>query len=149
MSESPNRVLEFLTAPAKPAGEASRSNRRRKTNVLIEFAWSEGETWRTVRARLRDVSRGGASLFAVQSPALTRHARLRFISGEGSPWVECEVLEVTSESARRHRIRVQFDGLCPSFMLRMAILGSTELEAETEAPTRPYRWVAVCPEESR
>jgi hypothetical protein len=149
MSEPPNRILEFLTAPAKPAGEASRSNRRRKTDTRIEFAWSEGDDWRTVRARLRDISRGGASLFATKRPSLTRHARLRFVSGEGSPWVGCEVLEVTSETARRHQIRVQFEDPCPSFMLRLAILGATEAEVETEAPHIPYRWVAVCPEDFR
>ena len=143
MSEPPNRVLEFLTAPAKPAGEASRSNRRRPSDTRIEFAWSEGGTWRTVRARLRDISRGGASLFAAQPPPLTRLGRIRFVEGEGSPWVECRVLEVTSKTARRHQVRVQFEDPCPSFMLRLAVLDVTESEAETEAPAKPYAWVAV------
>ena len=147
MSEPPNRVLEFLTAPAKPAGEASRSNRRRQTEARIEFAWSEGPTWRIVRARLRDISRGGASLFTAQPPPMARLARVRFVRGEGSPWVECKILEVTSEKARRHKTRVQFESPCPSFLLRLAVLETSEQEAESEIPAASYQWVAVCPED--
>jgi PilZ domain len=147
MSHTPNRILEFLTAPAKPAGEASRSNRRRESDAEIEFAWSEGPTWRIVRARLRDISRGGASLFTAQPPPMARLARVRFVRGEGSPWVECQILEVTSEKARRHKTRVQFESPCPSFLLRLAVLEATEEEAESEIPAARYEWVAVSPKD--
>ena len=141
------RILEFLTAPAKPAGEASRSNRRRESDARIEFAWLEGASWRIIRARLRDISRGGASLFSAQPPPLARLARVRFVRGEGSPWVECKVLEVTSEKTRRHKVRVQFESPCPSFVLRLAVLEVTEEEADSETPATHYEWAAVNPKD--
>lgn len=144
MNQPPNRILEFLTAKPQPEGDACRTNRRRRSASEIQFAWSEGPDWRTVRARLRDISRGGASLFATQPPPLTRRARIRFVEGEGSPWVEAEVLEVVSDSRKRHRVRIRFESPCPSFILRLAVLGLSE--AEDEVVGMRYEWVAVDPD---
>ena len=144
MSEKPNRILEFLTAPLKPEGEACRSNRRRRTSASIELSWPDGGNWRTIRARLRNISRGGAGLVAAAPPPLTRRARLRLIEGEGTPWIEAEILAVEPEPPKRQKVRVRFIDPCPSFMLRLAVLGF--VEAEDEGPAKPCEWVAWAPE---
>jgi PilZ domain len=146
MGEPPNRILEFLTSPPQPDGEASRSNRRRRSSAPIELSWLDGQTWRTTRARLLDISRGGAGLVSAQPPPLTRVARLRFLRGEGSPWVEVEILGVEPVTSKRHRVRVRFEAPCPSFLLRLAVLDAVEV-AEEEPGVR-YTWVGTDSETS-
>ncbi len=126
MRDSPNRILEFLTAKAKPAGDACRSNPRRRSSIRIELAWAEEKEWRTIPARLRDISRGGAALFARSAPPLTRKARLRIVKEDGCPWIEAEILGVVQETPTRYRIRVQFEAPCPNLLLRLAILDGLE-----------------------
>ncbi len=140
MKEKPNRILEFLTAPPKPEGDACRSNRRRRTTAPIELSWPDGGNWRTIRAKLRDISRGGAGLVAAAPPPLTSRARLRLIEGEGTPWIEAEILAVDAESNRRQKIRVRFIDPCPSFILRLAVLGI--VEPEDEGAPSACEWVA-------
>jgi hypothetical protein len=144
MREPPNRILEFLTIPARPDGEASRSNRRRPSDARIELSWVDGAGWRTARARLRDISRGGASMVTLYPPPITRRARLRFVEGEGSPWVEAEILGVEQETPKRYRVRLRFESPCPSFMLRLAVLGV--IDDEQESPSNRHEWVAWRPE---
>ena len=146
MSEPPNRILEFLTAPAQPDGDSCRSNRRRRSSVKVELSWAEGTTWRTVPARLRDISKGGACVLALTTPPLTRQARLRFSEGEGSPWIEGEILGIDSADRKRRRIRMRFESPCPSFVLRLAVLDAVEPADET--PAARYEWVAWMPEGS-
>ena len=143
MSEPPNRILEFLTAPAQPDGDACRSNRRRRSSAKIELSWADGATWKTIPARLRDISKGGASLIALTAPPLSRLARIRFVEGEGSPWIEGEILGVDAENRKRQRIRMRFEDPCPSFLLRLAVLGVTE--AVDEPPPASYGWATWNP----
>jgi hypothetical protein len=138
MHESRNRILDFLTAQAKPAGDSCRSNPRRRSSAKIELSWSDGKNWRTIPARLRDISRGGACLIARSEPPRTQVARVRISEGDGSPWIEAAILEVDQDTPTRHRIRIQFAEPCPSFLLRLAVLGIVE----PEEPTAPQGWVA-------
>jgi hypothetical protein len=140
MHETPNRILEFLTTPAKPDGDACRSNRRRRSSVRVELAWLDGKVWRTTPARLRDIGRGGAAIIARLTPPLTRNARLRFIEGEGSPWIEAEILGVEPETPTRQRVRLHFESPCPSFLLRLAVLDLDN--PDDEAPGSRHEWVA-------
>jgi hypothetical protein len=138
-----NRLLEFLTAPVKPAGEASRSNRRRRSSAPVLLSWAEGGDWRTVRGRLRDISRAGAGLLAPMPPPMTAHARLRLVEGLETPWIEAEIVGVEQERPRRHRVRLRFLTPCPSFMLQPAILG--QIATEDEGQPSPCEWVAWGP----
>lgn len=140
MRDQPNRILEFLTAPARPDGEASRTNRRRRSSAMVQLSWAEGSEWRTVRGRLRDISRAGAGLVAVAAPPTTARARLRLVDGEGTPWVEAEILGVEPIAPKRHRVRIRFLDPCPSFVLRLAILGVVEAVEDC-----PAGWVAWAP----
>jgi hypothetical protein len=142
MRDTPNRILEFLTAPAKPAGDACRSNPRRRTSARIELAWLDGEQWRTIPARLRDISRGGASLIARSEPPLTRQARIRLVEGDGSPWIEARIVGIEHDAPTRHQVRLQFADPCPNFLLRLAVLGVVE---SVEQPVAPEGWVAWKP----
>ena len=139
-----NRLLEFLTAPVKPAGEASRSNRRKRSSARVLLSWAEGGEWRTIKGRLRDISRAGAGLFAAARPPLTGRARLRLVEGEETPWIEAEILGVEQERPRRHRVRLRFLTPCPSFMLQPAILG--QAATEDEGQPSPCEWLAWRPE---
>ena len=139
-----NRLLEFLTDPVKPAGEASRSNRRKRSTALVLLSWAEGGEWRTTKGRLRDISRAGAALLVAKTPPQTNHARLRLVDGEETPWIEAEILGADQERPRRHRVRLRFLTPCPSFMLQPAILG--QVAPEDEAQASPCEWVAWRPE---
>jgi PilZ domain len=142
MRDIPNRILDFLTAKPKPAGDACRSNPRRQTTARVELAWLDGKEWRTIPARLRDISRGGACLLARSEPPLTRSARLRIVQGEGSPWIEVEILGIERDSPTRYQVRLRFAEPCPNFLLRMAVLGAEET---VEQPVAPEGWVAWSP----
>jgi hypothetical protein len=144
MNEPPNRILEFLTAPARPEGEASRTNRRRRSSAMIELSWAVREGWRTVRGRLRDISRAGAGLVAAGAVPSSGRLRLRLVEGEGTPWIEAEILGVEPQVRKRHRVRLRFVEPCPSFLLRLAILGV--VEAADETADAPCEWVAWHPE---
>lgn len=144
--ERRNRLLEFLTAPVKPAGEASRSNRRRRSKARVVLSWAEDGEWRTVDGRLRDISRAGAGLFAATPPPLTRLARLRLAEGDETPWIEAEILGVEQERRRRYRVRLRFLNPCPSFMLQPAVLG--QIATDDDRQVSPCEWVAWRPEES-
>jgi hypothetical protein len=147
MSEHKNRLLEFLTSPVKPAGEACRSNRRRRSSARIMLSWAEGGEWQSIRGRLRDISRAGAGLFASKPPPLTNRARLRLVEGEETPWIEAEIVGVEKERQRRHRVRLRFLCPCPSFMLQPAILGHHAAEDDGQLAS-PGEWVAWTPEKA-
>ena len=138
--DAPNRILEFLTAPPKPDGEACRSNRRRRSAVRVELAWAEGDRWRSISARLRNISRGGACLSARSEPMLAERARLRFVEGDGSPWIEARILAVEAKTGSRHRVRIRFEQPCPSFLLGLAVLDHAE--PGDEVPARRPGWKA-------
>jgi hypothetical protein len=126
--EQRNRLLDFLTAPVKPVGEASRSNRRRRSSARVLFAWFKDGEWKTIPGRLRDISRAGAGLLASTAPPTSGLARLRLAEGDETPWIEAEIVGVEEERKRRHRVRLRFLSPCPSFMLQPAILGQAALE---------------------
>jgi len=144
MREAPNLILEFLTARAKPTGDACRSNPRRRSSARVEVAWLEEKEWRTIPGRLHDISRGGAALITRSCPITKRPIRLRISEGEGSPWVEAEILGVESDGERRHRIRIKFIESCPNFMLRLAVLNSIDASEPREAPPAWVEWTPTC-----
>ncbi len=143
MRDLPNRILNFLTSPAKPAGDACRSNPRRMSRARVEVTWVEGKAWRAVSARLLDISKGGAGLLARSAPPVTRFARLRFVEGEGSPWVEAEILGVEQVKPSRHRIRLRFVDPCPSFLLRLAVFEGAKTAEPSNAEDEQVAWEPV------
>ncbi len=138
--EQPNRILEFLTQAAKPTGDACRANRRRGSTARVELAWLENGQWHSVPGRLRDIGRGGAALLVKVFPPARSSARLRFVEGEGSPWIEAKVLAVEPEDDRQNRVRIQFEDACPSFLLHLAIID--DAETEVEDPGVRHEWPA-------
>jgi hypothetical protein len=142
MRDSTNRLLEFLTAPAKPAGDACRSNPRREATAKVELSWLESFGWRTIPAKLSDISKGGASLVARSSPPTVRQARLRITDGEGSAWVEAKIVGVEPANSTRHRIRLQFHEPCPTFFLGLAVI---EADDACDQPSNLQGWNAWTP----
>ncbi len=143
MTDQPNRMLEFLTNPLRPEGEASRGNRRLRCRSKVQVSWPTPDGWRTIPARLHDISRAGAGLLTTTQPPLTTRARIRLTEGEGTPWIEAEVIGVDVERYKRVRVRLRFAEPCPSFVLRLAVLGPIEAAADDEAtaatPAQPAR----------
>jgi hypothetical protein len=100
------------------------------------LTWDEGAKRRTICARLADISRAGAAVVTSARPPLKRHVRIRLVGAEPTPWIEAEVLGVEPESPTRHRVRLRFTDPCPTYFLRVAVLGAvTPDEAgETDSP---------------
>jgi hypothetical protein len=142
MRQTYNPLLEFLTARTQPDGEASRANRRRPTASTIELSWIEKGCWKSSTARFLDISRGGAALSSPVLPTIGGIGRLRCLEEDGSPWVEVKILGVDRHTKGRHRVRVRFEGGCPGFLLRLAILGGPEARADDE-PFPQYSWLGT------
>jgi hypothetical protein len=81
---------------------------------------------------LLDISRAGAALLTPAVPPLHAHARLRLVGPEQTPWIEAKILAVETESPSRHRVRLKFDEPCPTYFLRVAVLGPVPQESESE-----------------
>jgi hypothetical protein len=56
------------------------------------------------------------------------------VGPEKTPWIEADILAVETESPSRHRVRLKFSEPCPTYFLRVAVLGPLPQESETEAP---------------
>jgi hypothetical protein len=144
--DTPNRMLEFLTTPPRPDGEASRANRRRSSKVRVELSFVGERGWKTTKARLRDIGRGGAALVAREVPPAGSLVRMRIIEAGDCPWVEGRILAAEPLAHLKHRVRVRFIEPCPSFFLGLAVLDRTE-PAEQEAASSPWAcpnpWVAA------
>ena len=140
--DAPNRMLEFLTAPPRPDGDACRANRRQSSKVRVELCWAGERGWTTKKARLRDIGRGGAALVAREVPPAGCLVRIRIIEVEGCPWIEGRILATEPLAPSKHRVRVRFIEPCPSFFLGLAVLENAE---PTETPSTAPAWVPYNP----
>jgi hypothetical protein len=135
MTEEPsNQLFRFLRASFRSVGEAHRTNPRRHASRPARLSWAEGERLRIVRGRLVDISRAGAALIVTAAPPLKARARLRLVGREPTPWLEADVVGVESEAPNRHKIRLKFIDPCPTYFLRVAVLGPVVPEPEPDAP---------------
>jgi hypothetical protein len=135
MVEEPlNLLFQFLRSTFRAVGEAHRTNPRRHASMPARLSWTEGARHRTVRARLLDISRAGAGLVTSSLPPLTAHARIRLVGREPTPWLEAEILGVGPDEPGRYRIRLKFHEPCPTYFLRVAVLGPIAPDADEVAP---------------
>jgi hypothetical protein len=131
MIEEPlNHLFQFLRTTFRAVGEAHRTNQRRHTSTPARLAWGEGEKRQTVRARLLDLSRAGAALITTAAPPLQAHVQLRLVGREPTPWIEADVLGVEQQSPSRHKVRLRFIDPCPTYFLRVAVLGPVAQDEE-------------------
>jgi hypothetical protein len=134
MIEEPmNQLFQFLRTSFRAVGEAHRTNPRRHTSTSARLSWPEREKRLTVRARLVDVSRAGAALITAAAPPINAQACLRLVGPEPTPWIEADILGVETESAWRYRVRLKFREPCPTYFLRVAVLGPVPEEEASEA----------------
>jgi hypothetical protein len=132
MIEEPlNSLFQFLRASFRAVGEAHRTNPRRHASTPARLTWTEGAKPQTIRGRLVDISRAGAALITAALPPRQTHARIRLVGPEPTPWIEADILGVEPESPTRHRVRLRFTEPCPTYFLRVAVLGHVPPE---EAP---------------
>jgi hypothetical protein len=135
MTEEPlNQLFRFLRASFRSVGEAHRTNPRRHSSRPARLSWTEGEKCRIVRGRLVDISRAGAALITTAPPPVKTRARLRLVGREPTPWIEADVLGVEPEASGRHKVRLKFIDPCPTYFLRVAVLGPIVPEQEAKAP---------------
>jgi hypothetical protein len=138
MIEEPlNQLHQFLRSAFRAVGEAHRTNPRRYVSTPARLTWTEGEKRQTIRCRLVDISRAGAALVTAALPPPQTHVRIRLVGAESTPWIEAEIVGAEPESATRQRIRLRFIEPCPTYFLRVAVLGPVPPEeaAETGCPT--------------
>ena len=134
MIEEPlNQLFQFLRTSFRAVGDAHRTNPRRHASTPARLSWAEGPKQQTVRARLLDISRAGAALITPAVPPINAHARLRLVGPEKTPWIEAHILAVETETPSRHRVRLKFSEPCPTYFLRVAVLGPVLQEPEAEA----------------
>ena len=127
--EHPNQLFRFLRASFRSVGEAHRTNPRRHSSRPARLAWGEGEKGPSIRGRLVDISRAGAAMVATDAPPVLTRARLRLVGREPTPWLEADVVGVESETPNRHKIRLKFKDPCPTYFLRVAVLGPIAVAA--------------------
>ncbi len=126
--EISNRLLGFLRASFRAVGEAHRTNARHEASTPARLSWEVGADWKSVRARLVDISRAGAGLVVAVEPPSTPRARLRLVGHETTPWIEAEILGSDPLPRGRHRVRLKFADPCPSYFLRVAVLGHVPVD---------------------
>jgi hypothetical protein len=135
MTEEPkNQLFRFLRSRFRAVGEAHRTNPRRHSSRPARVAWTEKETVRIVRARLLDISRAGAALVTSDPPPVKTRIRIRLVGREPTPWLEAVVLGVEPEGAGRHKIRIKFNDPCPTYFLRVAVLGPVAVDEPANGP---------------
>jgi hypothetical protein len=130
IQEPANQLFQFLRSSFRAVGEAHRTNPRRHTSTPARLAWDQGGKQHTVRGRLVDISRAGAAVLTASIPPLQTHARLRLVGPEPTPWIEASILGVENESPWRYRVRLKFAEPCPTYLLRVAVLGPVPPEQE-------------------
>lgn len=137
--QSTNRLLQFLNSSFQTVGEACRTNLRQDASARARLSWSVREKGPTVRARLINISRAGAAVITAEPPPEATRVRLRLLGREQTPWIEAIVLGVEPIGRKRNRVRLQFIDPCPSYFLRVAVLGSIEPEPANAPPERQDR----------
>ena len=134
MIEEPlNQLFQFLRTSFRAVGDAHRTNPRRHASTPARLSWGEAEKRQTVRARLVDISRAGAAVITSSLPPAQAHARLRLVGSEPTPWIEADILGTETETPSRYRVRLRFREPCPTYFLRVAVLGPVPHEEETRA----------------
>jgi hypothetical protein len=124
MIEEPlNQLFQFLRSSFRAVGEAHRTNPRRHASTPARLTWSQGEKRQTIRGRLVDISRAGAALITSALPPPDVRVQIRLVGSEPTPWIEADVLGNERESSTRHRVRLKFREPCPTYFLRVAVLG--------------------------
>jgi hypothetical protein len=133
IEERMNSLLQFLRASFRAVGEAHRTNPRRHVCTPARLTWTDGEKQQTIRGRLVDISRAGAALVTAAVPPRQTHARIRLVGAEPTPWIEADILGVEPESPTRHRVRLRFSEPCPTYFLRVAVLGPVAQDEAAKA----------------
>jgi hypothetical protein len=135
MTEQPsNQLYQFLRARYRAVGEAHRTNPRRHTTRPARLSWTEGEKCRMVRGRMQDISRAGAALIAISPPPVNSLVRIRLVGREPTPWIEAQVLGVDADAAGWYKVRLKFVDPCPTYFLRVAVLGPVAPEPSENPP---------------
>jgi hypothetical protein len=98
--------------------------------------WTEGEKPHTIRGRLVDISRAGAALITAALPPPQTRVLIRLVGPEPTPWIEADILGIEPESPTRHRVRLRFTEPCPTYFLRVAVLGPVAPDQAIEAGCR-------------
>jgi hypothetical protein len=138
MLEEPlNQLYQFLRTSFRAIGEAHRTNPRRHTSTPARLTWVQGNKQQTVRGRLVDISRAGAAVLTTAPPPDRARVRLRLAGREPTPWIEADVLGAEADSRTRYRVRLQFREPCPTYFLRVAVLGPVVPDDASEAGTLP------------
>lgn len=132
--EPTNQLFRFLRSAFRAVGEAHRTNPRRHSSRPARLAWTEGGKPHLVRARLLDISRAGAALITSEPPPVKAQARLRLVGRESTPWIEADILGIEPETDGRSKVRLKFNEPCPTYFLRVAVLGPIATDEQAASP---------------
>ena len=138
MAEPDLALLQFLALPARPQGEHFRNNWRRPSRSPVDLSWIQDNRWVSSPARLVDIGKRGAALACLSSPEVGTLVRLRFVEGDGSPWIEATVLGSGRLNDRESRVRIEFEQPCPTSLLRLAVLTGPSNASDDCVPYSPW-----------
>ena len=133
IEEPSNHLYQFLRASFRTVGEAHRTNPRRHSSRPARLSWTDGVECRIIRGRLVDISRAGAALIVGERAPVKIRARLRLVGREPTPWIEADILGIEPDAPDRYKIRLRFIEPCPTYFLRVAVLGPVVPDRDADA----------------
>lgn len=101
------------------------------------LGWREGREFRTVPARLSDVSSGGCLVAAPAVPPKDQTILIRLHGPILPIWYEAQVVEIREELGGISIFRLSFPGGCPYELFMAIAFGHVSVEAGRRQPELP------------
>src|SRR5262245_44006689 len=105
------------TSPTRKGLRMHHSERRSAARYVpvrdqVRLGWWDADRFRTVRARLLDISSGGAALLVDQSPPAPPSVWMCLVGQAPTEWIPATLAAGTTGEDGSQRIRLVFTGPC-------------------------------------
>jgi hypothetical protein len=118
-----------ILSPHTPSvGDRRTAPRYLTGGTTAVIGWSEGNEYRTIGAKLIDISVGGFSAYVETFPPRGVAAWLRLDGSNQSRWIKASVIAASKTGllfSIRRRVRLRFLEACPYDLFKGAIRGFT------------------------
>jgi hypothetical protein len=113
--------------------ERRRSPRHRPSRDRVRVGWFDGESFRHASARLRNLSSGGAVLWASGvKPATNEHVWVCTDGRSADDWVPARVVGKATDKQGQTHLRLMFTRPCPGRLFRNVVWGEAS-SADSQA----------------
>jgi hypothetical protein len=121
----------------RPADNRRAAGRYPAAVRRVWLAWREAAEFRTIPARLVDVSIGGCRLVTASPTPIDRTILVRLDGPLLPVWFEAKALENLPDESGHLAVRVAFPGACPYEFFMAAIYGVASVDAARRQPHLP------------